>query len=259
MRVIAELCQNHGGDVELLEEMVHAAERAGVWAVKVQSFFADDLAPDWKGDYARLKRAELSWELQARFVQWCDKLGVTPMTSVYSAKYAGELQACGFKHIKIGSAQCDDDDLIAKYSTLGFQVTISTGGHRIDEVSEAGPLHALLHCVSLYPTALHQANLARMLELKARRSRQAEYFGFSDHTQGVEAAHLARFLGADLLEKHFTLKPKDRTKDGPVSADFDELKAICTAGGEDPAWGVFKCEQAETEMALIDKYKGRWK
>ena len=81
----------------------------------------------------------------------------------------------------------------------------------------------LLHCVSLYPTPPEKANLYRMhtLEEKFR-----VLSGFSDHTQGITAASYASFLGATVIEKHFTL---DKNMEGPdhiLSATPEELACL---------------------------------
>src|SRR3990172_12272953 len=75
----------------------------------------------------------------------------------------------------------------------------------------AGVLVILLHCVSCYPTPSDQANIRRMLALRDYRG----HVGYSDHTDGIEAAVGAVWAGACLVEKHFTL---DRNATGPDHA-----------------------------------------
>ena len=81
----------------------------------------------------------------------------------------------------------------------------------------------LLHCVSLYPTKIKDANLSRMVALK----KYCKNVGFSDHTIGISASIKAINLGASVIEKHFTY---NNSADGPdhiLSANFTQLKNIC--------------------------------
>lgn len=108
--------------------MVRYAKEAGVWACKVQHFYADDLAEGWEHEAGRLRGLELTDHQLMEFMKICQELSITPMTSTYSVKHLVGLQDRGFKFIKIGSAQCADKDLIDAYIKKGFKVIVSTGG-----------------------------------------------------------------------------------------------------------------------------------
>jgi sialic acid synthase SpsE len=268
--LIAELCQNHLGSMEVLREMVAKASEAGATFAKIQSFFADDLSDDWKSDYDRLKALELTWEEHATFAKWCKEYGLTPMTSVYTFDYADELNKAGIRHIKIGSAQSTDEDLITQYIATGFHVYVSTGGTPLAKVSKMGPLAGVFHCVSEYPANPYRANLIRLFDLK--RSFPGCALGFSDHTDPTDLewswpAKLAMLLGVTYVEKHFTVMDRSRTKDGKVSIDFGQLKELVRWDRlsleeklrEWPTLGAMVYPQDQSEIQLIDKYRGRWK
>lgn len=265
--VIAELCQNHNGDKNLLFKMVDKAKEAGAWACKVQSFFADDLSESWNHDYDRLKKLELSWETQKEFVDYCKKIGVVPMTSVYTAKYIPELQKCGFLWIKIGSAQAEDIDLIRELKAWGYKVIISTGGRDLTTMKKCSPIDGVLHCVSNYPSGVMEANLSRMTQIPCYWKNTP--YGLSDHTSPGEhqwwlPARCASFMGASFIERHFTLLDKRETKDGSVSANFEELKSyISMIGNKDgvkpESIGMFYMPQKEQEITNIKRYEGRWR
>ncbi|MEK9147981.1 MAG: N-acetylneuraminate synthase family protein, partial [Patescibacteria group bacterium] len=157
----------------------------------------------------------------------------------------------------------------------------STGGTFDDEIKQAAEIlrssakpYALLHCVTSYPNTLAMANLARIRWLK----QFAPETGWSDHTlverDGIKAAKVAIMLGADYVERHFTVLPSEETKDGPVSITpqlLADLKAFSRLSGEEqreavkqdiPEWpimiGASERELIHTEMLNRDYYRGRF-
>ena len=268
--IIAEFCGNHLGSRDRLKEMVQVAAQAGANFAKIQSFFADDLAPEWDHDYTRTKSLEIDWPTHSLFVKWCEESGITPMTTVYTLDYADKLWASGFKWVKIGSPQAMDEALISGYVHLGFQVIVSTGGHKLAELPRIHPLAGVLHCVSKYPLRAYEANLLRMLELK--KYFIAASIGFSSHIDPLDPECLnvlwaASFLGASFIEVHFTLLPRNETKDGHVSLDTQQLAKLCEYDrlsfeqklSSAPKWGALSFPQCQEEMDLIKRYAGRWK
>lgn len=270
MSVIAEFSQNHNGDVELLWRMVDSATKAGTWACKIQTFFADDLTPEWMHDYERLKRLELDFQTHAKFASVCRDAGVTPMTSVYTVKYLPQLSDCGFKHIKIGSPYCTDLELIQTYTAFGFKMFVSTGGTELSKVPHIHPIECVMHCVSKYPASPNEANLSRLWEIKAGWPNSA--LGFSDHTAPYapskygSPAYIASAMGVSYIEKHFTMLSPEATKDGPVSIGPSQLKELCDFDKlpiEERrgrlGLGQFISPQTQAERDYITKYRGRFK
>ena len=84
---------------------------------------------------------------------------------------------------------------------------------------------ALLHCVSLYPCEYNKANLNRILSLKKKFSKYV--IGYSDHCKNFEASIFALNLGAQIIEKNFTLNKNKIGLDHSLSADPSDLKIIC--------------------------------
>lgn len=271
--IIAECCQNHNGDIALLKRMVEEAAKNGAWAVKIQTFFAEDLTDDFKHDYERIKDLELSWPDHRKFVNWCYDLKVIPMTTVYSTKYADKLGKLGFRWVKVGSANSHDAELIKWYKMRGFNVIISTGGRELKNISKIWPLEGVLHCVSKYPHSPYEASLLRMLEIKTGWYKSA--CGFSDHTDPSHRdwwlpSAVAMWLGATYIERHFTLLNPHETKDGPVSitpkklqflANFEKLsksEKMEELNRRDLIRVLNKSDIPE-QKELIRKYQTRWK
>ena len=67
----------------------------------------------------------------------------------------------------------------------------------------------ILHCNSEYPTPFKDVNLLAMLEIKKKFRTK---IGYSDHTRGIEVPIAAVAIGANVIEKHFTL---NRNMTGP--------------------------------------------
>lgn len=237
VKIIAELCQNHNGDMSILEEMVKQCAEAGAWACKIQTIFADMLqdkpelnaARPYEAEYARLKKLELNWEQQGRFVVLCRKYGVMSMTSCFVPRMLDDIKKIGYDFVKIPGYLSDDAGFVDQvFAKFGYRVVVSTSGSAVAArraASWVGPSHAvLLHCVSKYPMQLHEANFGRMLWL----SNFTENWGFSDHSQGgsLMASKMAIHLGARYLERHVTILPPDQTKDGPISITPDKISEL---------------------------------
>lgn len=232
--VVAEIGNNHEGDVGAAEALVDAAAEAGADAVKLQA-----LAPERyvsRADTARfamLSRFQLTPDAYAAL---CDRArghgllaGITP----FDPRTAEALRdAVDFWKVASG-----DNDFVALIRLLaghGHPLLISTGAstlagvHRAVALARAAggddlPL-AVMHCVSSYPTPPGAANL-RAIPLLA--SELACEVGYSDHTEGAGAAPLAVALGARIIEKHFTLdRHASDFRDHQLSADPDGMREL---------------------------------
>lgn len=250
VEVIAEFCQNHNGDKELLSEMVHAASEAGARVGKIQTIFADNLTyrpkfetgvqidgrvmtiqRPYQAEYDRLRKLELDFDAHAAFVELCGRHGLTPMTTCFAREHIESIKRAGFEQIKVASYDCASYPLLRELKEQFDRLVVSTGATYDDEIVTAvrileGIPHSLLHCVTIYPTPLGQVHLSRMEFLRSLSGS----VGFSDHSlverDGVTAAKAAVHLGAEIVERHFTILPATSTKDGPVSIGASELEDL---------------------------------
>lgn len=261
--IIAELCQNHLGDKTLLWDMTSMAKAAGCNFAKVQCFFANDLSDKFQETKDRIKQCELSFETLAQYTQFCEKIKIIPMISVYGVYYLQDVIKAGFRWIKVGSADSHKKSVIAAYKASGCHVIYSTGGVDLNDVPKFHPIDGVLHCVSLYPHSPYQSNLVRMVRLK----QWFNQVGFSDHSDPTHkdwniASETAILMGADYIERHFTLLGRDKTKDGPVSVDYNQLKHLCEfdkSRHNNPKAGLYSMKQLFKEKEIIKNYKERWK
>jgi len=235
--IIAEIGNNHEGDVVLAEEMVVQAARAGAHAVKFQSIIPEHLiAPELTARLAQLRRYQLSPESHARLARVAADHGAMFLSSPFSLDAVGMLDTL-VPAFKVASGDNDHVALLERIAATGKPVILSTGMTGMDGVAYslgtltrawasagiANPGLVLLHCVSSYPTPASQANLMALRALAGF----GHVVGYSDHTLGIEAAVLSVALGARVIEKHFTLsKTQSEFRDHQLSAEPHELKAL---------------------------------
>ncbi|HUT79344.1 MAG TPA: N-acetylneuraminate synthase family protein [Polyangia bacterium] len=229
--VIAEIGNNHEGDAELAHQMVRAAVAAGADAVKFQTFKTEQFID--RAEQARFRQLssyELDFDDFASLARLTRELGALFISSPFDAASA-EFLAAHADAIKIASGDNDHYPLIRQAAASELPLIISTGLSDLDRVQRAADSVvevrgedlrlALLHCVSSYPVAPEEANLASIAVLAERFGLPV---GFSDHTIGIEAAPAAVAAGARIVEKHFTLAGIESDfRDHELSADEDEL------------------------------------
>jgi N,N'-diacetyllegionaminate synthase len=248
--IIAELCQNHKGDIKIMKDMVWAAAEAGATYAKVQSMLADDLTcrerfeeGAWEGtqqiaikrpyrsEYKRIKPMDLSDEAHAEFSEECRRAGIKPLTTVFSRSRIPFIADLGWDAVKVASYDCASYPMLRELQQRFGHLFVSTGATLDAEVIGAarvleGYPFSFLHAVTIYPTPLNELHLARMEYLR----QFTPSVGWSDHTlvvrDGIKAAIVALSLGAMVIERHFTILNPEATKDGPVSIRPAELKQL---------------------------------
>lgn len=210
--LIAELATNHCGDLDLLRRMVNEAAEAGADIVKVQAFDCRFLRP---GDpqEAWLRRCELSHEHLRDFAFWCRAANVIPLATVFDAEMPAVLKKLGYDRVKVGSGDAMRGDVVEACLDNFETVYVSTGMIDTDEMNEEWGTDIFrqivpLHCTTRYPTDSSLANLSRMHRLTLGD----DPFGYSDHTEGIEACVFALAMGASVIEKHFSLPGEGRNQ-----------------------------------------------
>jgi N,N'-diacetyllegionaminate synthase len=235
--VVAEIGNNHEGDLELAAEMIIQAARSGAGAVKFQSIVPERLvAPDQAARLAQLRRYQLSVSDHEYLARVAASNNVMFLSSPFSVGMVDVLLPL-VPAFKIASGDNDYVGLLQRVASTGKPVLLSTGLTSLNQVtfsigvlarawSDAGmddPGVVILHCVSAYPTPAEEANLKAIGTL----SRFGRIVGYSDHTLGIEAAVLSVALGARVIEKHFTLsKTLSTFRDHQLSAEPQEFKLL---------------------------------
>lgn len=236
--LIAEIGNNHEGDPAAARALAERALDCGAHIVKFQVIDPPRLvAAQETARLAQLARFRLPDEVFAEIAWLVRSRGGLFMASVFDVDSLQRVLPF-LDAVKIASGDLDFDALVAAAARSGKPVVLSTGMATLPEIEHAvevfrsslpagtqlGERLALLHCVSLYPTAPEQANLAAMATL---RERFGLVTGYSDHVMGIEVASLALGLGAAIIEKHFTLdKNTSAFRDHALSADPAELARL---------------------------------
>lgn len=251
-KIIAEFCQNHKGDLSILKEMIWAAAECGADYAKIQTIRADELTyrepfehgleengiikiikRPYQPEYERLKPMELNEEDHIWFIEECNRAGIKPLTTVFTRASIPFLTRLPWREIKVASYDCASYPLLHELKRYFAHLYISTGATYDSEIEGAARIlnehsFTFLHCITIYPTPLEQVHLARMDYLR----QFTPSVGFSDHTlvtrDGIKAAVVAISLGADVVERHFTILAADATKDGPVSVTPKLLQELVT-------------------------------
>lgn len=246
--IIAEAGVNHNGRLDLALQLCDAAKAVGADAVKFQTWKTENIVTQAaqmaqyqrenlndteNSQYKMLKKLELSYDDFLKVAKHCQEIGIDFMSTPDEEESLNFLlSSFEMKYLKIGSGELTNVPFLRKAAAMAKQpIIISTGMGMMEEIERAyneltehGAKEViLLHCTTNYPCPTEEVNLRAMLTL---RNRFHCTVGYSDHTQGVEIPVAAVAMGAQVIEKHFTL---DKTMEGPdhiASADIAEFKQM---------------------------------
>ena len=243
--IIAEVSQNHCGDVDLAKKHVDAAKNTGCDCVKFQTFTAEEMCADreklftyWsqgkevtESEFELHKRYEFSENQWKEIVTYCAKVGIPFMTTVQDPVNLSTMLKVGINAIKVGSDDFDHLQNFTAYAKANLPIITSKGMADLADVDRTiRHMRAItdklvvMHCVSIYPAAASDLNLGQIKTLSDLYP--DVIWGFSDHSMGTLAATSAVALGAKVIEKHFTL---DHDLPGPdhwFSLDPSQMKEM---------------------------------
>ncbi len=241
--VIAEMSGNHNMDYNRAIDIIKEAKKAGADAIKVQTYTADTITLNCDNPYFQITQGTLwdgrtlhklyeeaytPWEWQPKLKKIADDLGMDFFSSPFDPTSVDFLEEMGVPAYKIASFEITDIPLIRKVARLGKPVIISTGIARLADIElavntcrqEGNENVILLKCCSEYPTPYEDINLRTMVSM-------ADTFdcltGLSDHTMGGAVACASVALGANIVEKHLTLRRADGGVDSAFSMEPEEF------------------------------------
>ena len=247
--IIAEAGVNHNGSLDLALRLCKVAKEAGANAVKFQTWKTEKIVTKAaamatyqqhnvrnkeQNQFDMLKSLELSYDDFKVLQVYCHQIGID-FLSTPDEEYSLEfLSSLNLPFIKLGSGEVTNIPYLRKVGNLKKDVILSTGMSYLSDVDiayrtllDAGALSvSLLHCTTNYPCPMDEVNLRAMNTLK--KAFQCRV-GYSDHTEGIEVPVAAVAMGAEIIEKHFTL---DKAMDGPdhkASLNPFELKSMVVA------------------------------
>ncbi len=242
--IIAEAGVNHNGDIEIAKALIRAAKEAGADIVKFQTAKLSSLVSKFaemaKYQKENIGKEESQKEMLAKLLlsfdsfialsDYCKEIGIQFLSTPFDIESIHFLKDI-VSLWKIPSGEITNYPYLVEIAKTGMPVILSTGMSELGEIDAAMNVLkdngcndiTLLHCNTQYPTPYEDVNLLAMNTL---RERYGVPVGYSDHTNGIEVPIAAVALGAEVIEKHFTL---DKTMEGPdhkASLEPHELKAM---------------------------------
>lgn len=248
--IIAEAGVNHNGSLEMACRLADEAKRAGADYVKFQTGIPENVI-SVRAEQAEYQKhntgtSESQLDMVRKIMlrpddfkslkEYCDSIGIRFLSTPFDLDSIDILKPLEMDLWKIPSGEITNLPYLRKIASMGQPVVMSTGMSRLGEVDDAvgvlldGDLTldmiTLLHCNTEYPTPYTDVNLRAMLTLRDAIGCRV---GYSDHTLGIEVPVAAVAMGAEMIEKHFTL---DKTLPGPdhvASLEPADLKAMVSA------------------------------
>lgn len=214
--IIAEAGSNHNGDIRIAKQLIDVAAEAGADAIKFQLFSGKGLSSEEKIqrmlDQFQFDRV---W-LKELYVHAKNK-GILLSATPFDLAAVEDLSAAGVPFYKIASGDLTNTPLLHRIAKKKKPIILSVGVATLPEIKGAlqvihkagNPNVAILHCIADYPTRIEDTHLKVVPALKNLFKIPV---GFSDHTMDPIVPSFAVMLGANVIEKHFTLS---RTMQGP--------------------------------------------
>ena len=245
--IIAEAGVNHNGSIDIAKKLIDVASNAGADAVKFQTFKAESLTTKnaQKAIYQKkttnknesqfdmLKKLEIDIEMHKKLISYCKKKKIIFLSSPFDHESIELLNSLGLEILKIPSGEVTNLPYLKHIGKLNKKIILSTGMSNIYEVKNALKILiisgtkkkniTILHANTQYPTSMEDVNLRAMVTMGEELNVN---FGYSDHTLGIEVDIAAVAMGANCIEKHFTLDSKMKGPDHKASLEPGQLKEM---------------------------------
>lgn len=245
--IVAEISANHKKSIYRVFKMIDEAKKANASAIKLQSYKADTITMNirnknfyikdkkslWKNRYLYdlYKEGETPWGWTSKIFNYAKKKKIICFSTPFDETAVDMLEQVNCPIYKIASFEMTDHILLKKVAKTKKPIILSTGMATKKEIQESinvlkkngSKKIIILKCTSAYPAQIKNLNLSTILDMKKSFNCSV---GYSDHSIGIVAATTAVSLGADLIEKHFTLNKNDGSLDSKFSSDPRELMSL---------------------------------
>lgn len=221
--IIAEVGQNHQGNLDLAREYIKVFATEGADAVKFQTrnnknlfseeaylakYESENAFAETYGEHRETLELKPDWLKILK--EDCKNYGVKFMSTPFDEPSLDLLKEIDVDILKIASFDLGNLPFINRISKLGKPVVLSIGGGKIDQIRSSveiikknGVELAILHCVSEYPCEFNRLGLDNIELLRAEFP--DNIIGSSDHFNGTLSGPIAFMKGARVFEKHVTL------------------------------------------------------
>jgi sialic acid synthase SpsE/protoporphyrinogen oxidase len=243
--IVAEAGMNHNGSLQLAKTLVDCAVMAGCDAIKFQTFsaknrvsekvkaanYSEQITGLEESIFQMFDRLAMPFKQQKALFEYAREKGIEIFSTPFDFESVDFLETMAVSLYKIASMDLVNLPLIRHVAQTGKPIILSTGMSTLGEIEEAVEIVTkegnanliLLHCNSSYPAAPSEMNLNAISTLRKCFNVPV---GLSDHTLGLFVSHTAIAIGADMIERHFTL---DRTLEGPdhiLSSEPEEMAKL---------------------------------
>ncbi len=249
--IIAEIGCNHKGDMQIAKEMIiTAASFCKVDVVKFQKRNNKELLSDeeynsphpnpansYGNTYGEHREfLEFGLDQHKQLKEWCEEFGVIYSTSVWDLTSAKEIVSINPVLIKVPSA-CNLNKKMLEYLCdeykgevhLSFGMTSKEEEEKIVALFESkGRAKDLViySCTSGYPVPFEDICLYEITRLKNQFEKRVKAIGFSGHHLGIAIDSAAVALGAEWIERHYTLDRTWKGTDHAASLEPDGLRKL---------------------------------
>ncbi|MCQ2115724.1 MAG: N-acetylneuraminate synthase family protein [Bacteroidales bacterium] len=250
-KIIAEIGCNHKGDMEIAHEMIRtAATYCKADVVKFQKRCNHELlspeeynaphpnpANSYGSTYGEHREfLEFDLEQHRQLQQWCKEEGIEYSTSVWDLTSAREIASLNPSMIKIPSA-CNLNRELLGYLCDNYpgQIHVSTGMTSPEEIEQIVRFFeqkgrakdvVLYNCTSGYPVPFEDICLLDLVTLREKYGDRVGAIGFSGHHLGIAVDSAAVALGAEWIERHFTLDRTWKGTDHAASLEPDGVRKL---------------------------------
>ena len=238
IKIISEIGINHNGSMELAKKLIYLAKEAGSDYAKIQKRNPDVCVPEEQKNKIRetpwgsmtylnyKKKIEFSESDIKELCDYSKEIGINFFASVWDCDSVDIMK----KYTKIGkipSALINDLEL-CKYARDNFEtLIISTGMSTEEEIEECINIcdpDIIMHTNSTYPCPPEDLNLRYITYLKQKYPDKS--IGYSGHEIGLATSYASVVLGAEWVERHFTLDKNMWGSDQSSSIEVDEMTSL---------------------------------
>lgn len=249
--VIAEAGCNHMGQIEVAKNLIEtAANFCKVDAIKFQKRCPKELLtpeqynaphPNSANSYgitygAHREFLEFDVDQHARLKKWCEEAGIIYSTSVWDLTSAKEITSLHPRFIKIPSA-CNTHFEMLQWLCENYEgeFQVSFGMTTKEEEEQVVQLFEkkkrakdliLYNCTSGYPVMFKDVCLLEITRMKEQYGGRVKGIGFSGHHLGIAVDIAAYTLGAEYIERHFTLDRTWKGTDHAASLEPDGIRKL---------------------------------
>ena len=281
--VIAEIGCNHMGQMEIARDLIRtAAHFCKADAVKFQKRCNKELLtpeqynaphPNPKNSYgdtygAHREFLEFTADQHRQLKEWCDEAGIEYSTSVWDLTSAKEIAPLNPRFIKIPSA-CNNHFTMLQWlcDNYGGEIQLSLGMTTHAEEEQIVELFVkngrnkdlvLYDCTSGYPVPYEDICLMELKRLKEKFGDTVKQIGFSGHHIGHAVDIAAYTLGAEVIERHYTLDRTWKGTDHAASLEPEDFRLLVKNLNDTHKALTYKsCEILPIEQVQRDKLKYR--